>query len=156
MKRILLTIAISAATSLLTLAGGVWFLGYHSIPLPNETLDDGTTIRREVSVLTGCYDADFVAKDGHRLRHLTIFHYSPEQNVRCVYLKEDGTVRRVEVTTRPSNGVAIRKVYRDGNESPVCSSVSTGSPEFGQQKKFFDAASNPISEEAFKALLDQA
>ena len=152
MKQKLTTIGISFVTTLLTLATALWCLYRYPIPLSKEVQRDGTVQRARLYLFRGLYEAEVTDKDGRLVKVIQIHHFDPEQTSRVVFYRGVG-VSREEVTTVPSDGVNVVKVYKPNSEIPVGSAIVTYPPNSEPQKKFFDGAGTAISREDYKALL---
>ena len=152
MKQKLTTIGISFVTTLLTLAAALWCLYRYPIPLSKESLRDGTTRHAKLYLFRGLYEAEVTDKDGRLVKLFQIHHFSPDQSSTTVYYR-GGSVSREAVTTVPSDGVNITKVYQPNSEVPVGSAVVTYPPNSEPQKKYFAADGSAISQEDYKAIL---
>lgn len=152
MKQKLTTVAISLVTTLLTLAAALWCLYRYPIPLSKEVQRDGTIRQARLYLFRGLYEATITDQAGHLVKLVQIHHFSPDQSSTVVYYHGFDIIRE-EVTTVPSDGVNITKVYRPNSEAPVGSAIVTYPPNSEPQKKFFDGTGAAISQEGYKTLL---
>ena len=153
MQRILVTIAISVATTLFTLSGVLWGLCRYPVPLSTKSLTDGTVQHDKLWLFRGILEREVTGKGGLSVRHQEYYLTTPEQT--CVTTYFYGIrASRVQVQTIPYDGVEQLKVYKP-EADVLLASATILRPTNGSemQKQYFDAAGTIIPEEAYKAIL---
>lgn len=155
MKQKLATIGISFVTTIATLSISLWLVSKYPIPLGIKHLKDGSILHQKFYVFQGLYEGDFTDKSGRLLRHLSFYHFDPDQTCRWAYYNENGALTRIEILTVPGSGVNVRKIYRPAYNKPICESVTIYPSSDGPQREFFDESGNAISEDKFKQIVAQ-
>jgi hypothetical protein len=155
MKRILLTIAISAITTLLTLAGALWWLSLHSFPLPTTTEKDGTVIRSRLLLARGLLDSTIWHNRAAIPLTRSVYLFDPENTV-VFDNGRDHTHHRVTVQTHPLPGMDISKTYHPEQaapDKPLFSRIITNYGSPNEVRRFFDETGAEISAQQYDAIV---
>ncbi len=157
MKRIIITVVVSAITSLLTVAGSLEWLIRHSVSLPTITEKDGTVIGSELRLAQGVVYSTIRHKNVPIPTTRSVYLFDPEHTV-IFDNGRDRTHHRFTIQTHPLPGIEVIKTFNPDQaktDQPILSRLiaNQGTPNEAQQ--FFDETGGAISErEYFKIIAE--